>query len=96
MGSEGSLFSRHPLGFVFSTGRSGFARDRSESRSINLYIMDSQTSTVSSQSLNVLQEYYKDVVVEGKQKWECTVCHRTLSSKQRVELHIHKIHGKRL
>ena len=63
---------------------------------MNLYIMDSQTSTVSSQSLNVLQEYYKDVVVEGKQKWECTVCHRTLSSKQRVELHIHKIHGKGL
>ena len=48
---------------------------------MNLYIMDSQTLTVSSQSLNVLQEYYKDVVVEGKQKWECTVCHRTLSSK---------------
>lgn len=57
-------------------------------------IMASQISTASSHSLNVLQEYYKDVLVEGKQKWECMVCHRTLSSKQRVEFHLHKIHGK--
>ena len=83
------------VSFGFHISYRGFARDRSEFGSL-IYIMDSQSPAVSSQSLNVLQEYYKDVVVEGKQKWECTVCHRTLSSKQRVEFHIHKIHGKGL
>jgi len=43
---------------------------------------------------NGLHEYYGEVIVEGIKKWRCGVCYRTLSTKQRVEYHVHSVHHK--
>lgn len=37
---------------------------------------------------------YEEIVEENKKLFKCSICFRLLSRKQRVESHLHLVHGK--